>query len=72
MKKNIIQSTDAHSDIINFGSEEKIAFIKPDMLDGQRIWSIYSADGQKIAATDNREFAFIVARENDWKPHSVN
>ena len=30
------------------------------------------ADGERIAATDDREFAFIVAKQNDLEPYSVH
>lgn len=52
--------------------DENAAFIKHDMYDGRMMWSIYAADGERIAATDNREFAFIVARQNDLEPVSVH
>ncbi len=52
--------------------DEHSAFIKYDIYDGKPMWLIYGADGEKIAATDSREFAFIVARQNDLEPHSVH
>lgn len=55
----------------NFWNDENVAFIKPVIENGKEIWSIYAADGEKIAVTDDREFAFIVARQNDLKPQLV-
>ena len=52
--------------------DEHSAFIKYDIYDGKPMWLVYGADGEKIAATDSREFAFIVARQNDLEPHSVH
>ena len=52
--------------------DENVAFIKPDMCDGLRMWGIYGADGTKLAAADNRAFAFVMARQNDLEPKSVH
>lgn len=52
--------------------KENIAFIKHDYYEGKYMWMIYDADGERIAATDNREYAFIVARQNDLEPFSVH
>ena len=49
-----------------------IAFVKHDIYDGKSVWMICNADGEQIAATDNRDFAFIVARQNDLDPQSVH
>lgn len=53
-------------------NDEDVAFIKSDILDGKKMWLICSADGRKLAATDDREFAFIMAKQNDLKPISVH
>lgn len=52
--------------------DEKIAFIKHDYFEGKLMWMIYDAEGERIAATDNRDFAFIVARQNDLTPQSAH
>ena len=52
--------------------DENVAFIKPDMCDGHRMSGIYGADGTKLAAADNRAFAFVMARQNDLEPKSVH
>lgn len=53
-------------------NDEKTAFIKHDMYEGKYMWMIYGSDGERIAATDNRDFAFIVAKQNDLEPLSVH
>ncbi len=53
-------------------NDENVAFIKQDMCEGRQMWLICDAEGEKIAATDNRDFAFIVARQNDLEPCSVH
>ena len=52
--------------------DENVAFIKPDMCDGHRMWGIYGADGTTLAAADNRAFAFVMARQNDLEPKCVH
>ncbi len=53
-------------------NDEDVAFIKSDIRDGKEMWFICAADGTKLAATDNRDFAFIMAKQNDLKPTSVH
>ncbi len=53
-------------------SEKEVAFVKSDMKDGEAKWYIYSADGTKIAEANSREFAFILAKQNDFLPCSVH
>ena len=53
-------------------NDERVAFIKKDIYEGKSMWMIYGADGLKIAATEDRDFAFIVARQNDLEPLSVH
>ena len=53
-------------------NDENVAFIKHDMYEGRYMWLIYGADGERIAATDDRDFAFIVARQNDLEPLSAH
>ena len=53
-------------------NDDNLAFIKYDEYQGDKMWVIYGADGVKIAATDNREFAFLVAKQRDLEPCSVH
>ena len=57
---------------LNYWNDENVAFIKQDVYEGKNMWLIYGADGLRIAATDNRDFAFVVARQNDLEPKSVH
>ena len=52
-------------------NDEDVAFIKNDVHDGKSMWLIYAADGTKIAATDDRDFAFVMAKQNDFLSKSV-
>lgn len=53
-------------------NDDNLAFIKHAMYEGRYMWLIYAADGERIAATDDRDFAFIMARQNDLTPLSVH
>ena len=53
-------------------NDEDVAFIKSGVHDGKEMWLIYAADGTKIAATDYRDFAFVMAKQNDLCPKSVH
>jgi len=51
---------------------EAAVFIKEDEYNGKVIWGIYDADGVRIAVTDDRECAFVIAKQNDLLPHSAH
>ena len=70
MQKNEFNLTEGEA--LQSWNDEHSAFIKYDTYEGRPMWLIYGADGEKIAATDSREFAFIVAKQNDLEPYSVH
>ena len=47
-------------------------FIKEDEYKGKFFWGIYNSDGERIAVTDDRECAFVIARQNDLNPRSAH
>ena len=51
---------------------ETAVFIQEDEYDGKIYWGIYDADGIRIAVTDDRECAFILAKQNDLSPQSAH
>lgn len=55
-----------------FWNDQNVVFIKNDVQDGKDMWLLYAADGTKLATTDNRDFAFLVARQNNLEPKSVH
>ncbi len=57
---------------LSIWNDEKVAFIKQDVYEGKNMWMIYGADGLRIAAADNRDYAFAVAIQNDLEPQSVH
>lgn len=72
MKKNIEELDNDTLAEWSFWNDENVAFIRPTLEDGKCMWSIFAADGEKIAMTDNRDFAFIVAKQNDYLPRSAH
>ncbi len=49
-----------------------VAYIKPVTVDGSTAYAIHAADGQELAVFDQREVAFVAARQNDLEPLSVH
>lgn len=75
MSKNNIKQVELNWELeeeLRHWNDDDVAFIKNDVMDGKEMWLICAADGTKLAATDNRDFAFIMAKQNDLKPTSVH
>ena len=53
-------------------NDRDVAFIKQDIQDGKSVWLIYASDGTKLATTESRDYAFLVAKQNNLLPQSVN
>lgn len=49
-----------------------VAYIKPVTIDGLTVYAIHAADGQELAVFDERDVAFVAARQNDLEPVSVH
>jgi len=43
-----------------------------DSPDSPTLYAIHTIDGQRVAVTDNRESAFLTARQNEMEPVSVH
>ena len=52
--------------------QDNTVFIKEDLQNGKCFWGIYDAEGNRMAVTENRDCAFVVARQNDFEPCSVH
>ena len=62
-----------YSDGFAFDEKGKTAFIKGYCAeDGVFRWYIFSEDGKTIGATENRENAFVVAKQYNLQPVSVH
>lgn len=69
VKNDIFSEAEAE---LSVWDDDGVAFIKNGLHDGKEMWLIYASDGTKIAATDDRDFAFVMARQNDLMPKSVH
>lgn len=49
-----------------------VAFVKPVVIDGQKVFVVHAADGQPLAVAPVRELAFSAAREHNLEPMSVH
>ena len=52
--------------------DENVAFVKMDYMEDKQIWVIYSADGVKLASTENRDLAYVMARQNEYDVMSAH
>ncbi|MDR1026092.1 MAG: DUF1150 domain-containing protein [Lactobacillus sp.] len=57
---------------LSIWQDEDVAFVKKDMENGKQVWAIYSADGTRLASTDSRDFAIVMAKQNDYKVLSAH
>lgn len=48
------------------------AFIKSIVVNGVEKWVIFTAEGEKIMEVDNREQAFVIAKQSEFVPHSAH
>lgn len=69
IKNDFFPETEAE---LSVWDDDDVAFIKNGIHEGKEMWLIYASDGTKIAATDDRDFAFVMARQNDLLPKSVH
>ena len=72
---NIFWLNPSKTNVLNSFSEfsgQHAVFIKPDKISNSSVWRLYSATGDELAVTDNRNMAFILARQNNYTPHSVH
>ena len=78
MKKDMLQEnrrallTEEDYEAMSSWGDQEVAFIKSDKISDNEVWKIYTADGTQLAIADSRDFAFILARQNDLDPKSVH
>lgn len=58
-------------DFAAFGATD-LAYVKETMVDGRRIWGIFSANGAQVGSAPNRDLAFAAVRQHDLEPMSVH
>ncbi len=68
---NPLKSAAAPRDFGNFGLET-IAYIKPLIIDGQKVHAIHAADGTPLTIVSARATAFAAVHQYDLEPQSVH
>lgn len=51
---------------------DQIAYMKPVVVDGQKLVAIHSADGSKLGTVTSLEAAWVTIRQNDLEPVALN
>ena len=51
---------------------DKVAYVRPEMVEGQKVYAIHSADGNAIGMMAGRDVAFAAVKQNDMEPVSVH
>ena len=51
---------------------EQLAYVRPQLIDGQTIHVVYAADGRQIGGFPSRDVAFAACRQHDLEPLSVH
>jgi hypothetical protein len=49
-----------------------LAYVKPVVVDGRRMWAMHSADGQELGMSADRDAAFVALRQHELEPLSVH
>lgn len=48
-----------------------MAYIRPALIENRPGWAVHAADGTPLTFSPRREVAFVLARQNDLDPVSV-
>lgn len=59
------------TDLSNIGLND-VAYIKPAVVEGQRVWAIHAADGTPLTTLATRATAFVAVRQHELEPVSVH
>jgi hypothetical protein len=51
---------------------EQLAYIKPEVIDGQTLYLIYDALGERIGGYQDKDVAFAACRQQELEPLSVH
>ena len=50
----------------------KVAYVRPAVVEGQKVYAIHSADGSEIGMMAGRDVAFAAVKQHDMEPVSVH
>ena len=51
---------------------DKVAYVRPAVVEGQKVYAIHSADGSEIGMMAGRDVAFAAVKQHDMEPVSVH
>lgn len=58
------------ADFRSFGVGQ-LAYVRPALIENRPGWAVHGADGAPVTFSSRREIAFVLARQNDLEPVSV-
>jgi hypothetical protein len=51
---------------------DRFAYVRPALVEGQKVYAIHSANGNAIGIIGARDLAFAAVRQHDMEPVSVH
>ena len=51
---------------------DRVAYVRPAVVDGRTVYAIHSADGNEIGMMAERDIAFAAVKQHDLEPVSVH
>jgi hypothetical protein len=51
---------------------DKVAYVRPAVVEGQKVYAIHSADGSEIGMMAGRDVAVAAVKQHDMEPVSVH
>ncbi|HCP00694.1 MAG: hypothetical protein CL573_10105 [Alphaproteobacteria bacterium] len=51
---------------------DRLAYVRPAIVDGCNVYTIHNADGNKIGMMAERDIAFAAVKQHDMEPVSVH
>jgi hypothetical protein len=51
---------------------DRVAYVRPAVVEGQKVYTIHSADGGEIGMMAGRDVAFAAVKQHDLEPVSVH
>ncbi|MEQ9814356.1 MAG: DUF1150 family protein [Azospirillaceae bacterium] len=58
-------------DLAGIGAD-KVAYVKPIVVDGKKAYAIHGADGTPLTVAGSLEVAYAVIRQNDLEPMAAH
>ncbi len=68
---HIPRASKAHRQIAELWEMDK-AYIKQEIINNERVWSIYNGHGEQMGYAADRQTAFALVTQNELTPMSVH